>query len=68
MLVCWLAFIVGSFGLLARPNATVIVALFFCALSFSSAISLVLELEQPFEGLIQIPSAPLRAPLERLGR
>jgi hypothetical protein len=42
--------------------------LFFCAPSFSSAISLVLELEQPFEGLIQIPSAPLRAALERLGR
>jgi hypothetical protein len=68
VLVCWLAFILGSFGLLTRPNATVIVALFFCALSFSSAIFLVLELEQPFGGLIQISSAPMRAALERLGR
>lgn len=67
VLVCWLAFIFGSFGLLARPNGTVLAALFVCALSFSSAIFLILELDQPFEGLIQIPSTPLREALERLG-
>ncbi len=63
MLVCWLAFIFGSFGLLARPNVTVVVALFVCALSFSSAIFLI---PRPFEGMIQIPSAPLREALGRL--
>ena len=68
MLVCWLAFIFGSFGLLARPNVTVVVALFVCALSFSSAIFLILELARPFEGMIQIPSAPLREALGRLGQ
>jgi hypothetical protein len=68
VLVCWLAFLLGSFGLLARPNSTVTVALFVCALSFSSAIFLILELDQPFEGLIQIPSAPLREALGRLGQ
>jgi Protein of unknown function (DUF4239) len=68
VLVCWLALIFGSFGLLARTNATVIVALFVCALSFSSAIFMILELDQPFEGLIQISSAPLREALARLGQ
>jgi hypothetical protein len=68
VLVCWLAFIFGSFGLFAQPNGTVIVALFVCAFSFSSAIFLVLELARPFEGLIQISSAPLREALERLGK
>jgi hypothetical protein len=33
----------------------------------SPAIYLVLELDQPFSGVIQIPSAPLRRALERLG-
>jgi nitric oxide reductase large subunit len=68
VLVCWLAFIFMSFGLFARPNTTVIVALFVCALSFSSAIFLILELDQPFKGLIQISSAPLREALGRLGQ
>src|SRR5882724_12681384 len=68
VMVCWLAVIFGSFGLFARPNTTVIVALFVCALSFSSAIFLILELDQPFEGLIQISSAPMREALARLGQ
>src|SRR5882724_172480 len=68
MLICWLAFIFVSFGLFARANPTVIVALFVCALSFSSAIFLILELDRPFEGLIQISSAPMREALARLGQ
>jgi len=68
VLICWLAFIFGSFGLFARANTTVIAALFVCALSFSSAIFLILELDRPFEGLIQISSAPLREALGRLGQ
>jgi hypothetical protein len=68
VLVCWLAFIFVSFGLFARPNTTVIVALLVCALSFSSAIFLILELDQPFEGLIQISSAPMQDALARLGQ
>jgi hypothetical protein len=68
VVVCWLAVIFGSFGLFARPNTTVIVALLICALSFSSAIFLILELDQPFEGLIQLSSAPMREALARLGQ
>jgi hypothetical protein len=68
VLVCWLAFIFVSFGLYARPNATVIVALVLCALSFSSAIFLILELDRPFDGLVQISSAPMREALARLGQ
>jgi len=45
VLVCWLFFIFVSFGLYVRLNATVVVALFVCALSFSSAIFLILELD-----------------------
>ena len=58
VLVLWLTVILASFGLFAPRNATVIAALFICALSFSSAIYLILELDRPFEGLLRISSAP----------
>jgi hypothetical protein len=39
-----------------------------CALSVSSAIFLILELDQSFEGLLQVSSAPLRTTLAQLGQ
>jgi len=55
-----------SFGLFAPPNATVIAVLFVCALSVAGAIFLILELDRPFEGLIQISDTPLRSALAHL--
>ncbi len=68
VLVAWLAVILFSFGLFAPKNATVIGALLICALSFSSAIFLISELDQPFGGLIRISSAAMRDALAHLGR
>ena len=68
ILIFWFAIIFVSFGLYTPPNAAVITALFVCALSFSGAISLVLEMYKPYEGLIQIASAPLRDALAHLGK
>ena len=59
VLVFWLAIIFLSFSLFSRLNPTVISALFVFALSASGAIFLILELSQPFVGLMQISSAPL---------
>jgi hypothetical protein len=42
--------------------------LFVCALTVSSAVFLILDLDQPFDGIIQISSAPLRDALAQLGR
>lgn len=67
ILVFWLALIFASFGLFAPRNATVIVALFACSLSVAGAIYLILQLDQPYSGLIKISSAPLRAALQQLG-
>ena len=66
VLVFWLTIIFGSFGLFAPRNATVVAMLFLCALSVSGAIFLILELDQPFDGLLQISSAPMRDALARL--
>src|SRR5262249_42027730 len=68
VLVFWLTLIFASFGLFAPGNATAIVTLLLCALSVSGAIFLILELDRPFDGLIQISSAPLRNALDQLGR
>jgi hypothetical protein len=68
LLIFWVTIIFLSFGLFAPPNATVIVALFLCALSVSGAIFMILELDRPFGGLIQISSAPLRSAIAQLGK
>ena len=68
ILLFWITIIFVSFGLFARPNATVIASLFVCALSVSGAVYLILDMDQPFGGLIQVSSAPLRDALTHLGQ
>jgi hypothetical protein len=68
VLVFWLCIIFASFGLFAPRNATVIAAFFVCALSVAGAIFLILELDQSFEGLLQVSGDPLRAALAQLGQ
>jgi len=68
LLVFWVTIIFLSFGLFAPPNATVIAMLFLCALSVSGAIFLILELDRPFMGLIEISDAPLRNAIAHLGQ
>jgi hypothetical protein len=63
ILVFWLSAIFVSFTLFARTNMVVAVSLLVCALSFSGAIFLVLELDNPFTGLMGISSATLRSAL-----
>jgi len=68
VMVAWLTLILASFSLFAPRNATVFVTLLICALAVSSAIFLVLELDRPFDGMIQISSAPVRNALSQFGR
>jgi hypothetical protein len=68
VMVFWLAVIFTSFGLFAPYNATVVATLFVCALSVSGAIFLILELDSPFAGLMQISDIPLRNALAHLGQ
>jgi membrane-bound ClpP family serine protease len=67
VLVLWLAFIFAIFSLYAPANTLIVVVLLVCALAASSAIFLILDLDSPFAGLLQIPSAPLRNALPSLG-
>jgi hypothetical protein len=65
ILVSWLVVIFFGFSLIAPPNATTMLALAASAFSVACAIFLILELDQPFGGLIHIPSKPLINLLER---
>ena len=59
--------IFGSFSLFADNNRTTIPALCIFALSASASLFLILELSQPFTGIMMISSEPLRhalAPLD----
>ena len=60
VLMFWLTIIFMSFGLFAPRNTTVLAVLFVCALSVSSAVFLVLEMEAPFDGLLRVSADPMR--------
>lgn len=60
ILLFWLTVLFASFGLFSPANATVIGVLFLCALYVSGAVFLILELGRPFEGPLQLSSAPMR--------
>ena len=67
ILVFWLAITFMSFGLHAPANATVLAVLLLCALSVAGAVFLTLEMDGPFDGLMQVSAEPLRYALTRLG-
>ena len=68
ILVSWLVIIFLGFSLLAPPNATAILALIASAVAVSGAILLILELDEPFGGLIGISSEPMLNALNVLAK
>ena len=68
VVVFWLSVLFTSFGLFSPMNSTVIATLLVCALSVAGAMFLIVDLDQPFDGLIQLSSTPLRNALSQIGR
>ena len=60
VLLLWMIVLFAGFSLMEPANATTLASLVVCALSVSGAIFLILELDQPFGGIMMIPSEPLR--------
>lgn len=67
VVVAWLAVIFASFGLFAPRNASVIAALLVAALALAGPIFMILETDQPYGGLVKIPSSSLRVALDQMG-
>jgi|MudIll2142460700_1097286.scaffolds.fasta_scaffold238495_1 hypothetical protein len=68
VLLFWLTITFASFGIFAPRNVTVLIVLFVCALSVSSALFLVIEMDTPFHGLLRVSPDPLRHALAYLNR
>lgn len=66
ILVFWFFLLFVSFGLFAPRNKMAVLVLLVGACAVSAAIFLVLELTQPFAGMIKISSEPLRNALWHL--
>jgi hypothetical protein len=67
LLMSWITLLFFGFGLFTRYNATVGAALFVGSFSVAGAIFLIVELNQPYGGWMQISSAPLRDALAQMG-
>ena len=59
VILFWLTVTFVSFGLFAPRNATVLAVLFMCAVSVGSAVFLILEMDEPFHGLVKVSVGPL---------
>lgn len=68
VLAFWLFVLFTSFGLFSPRNATVIAVLLVCALSVAGAVFLIVDMDQPFDGLIRLSDAPLRDAQALLGK
>ena len=68
VLVFWLALIFASFGLFAPRTGIVTLALLLAALSVAGSVYLILEMDQPYSGLIKISPQPLLTALDQLGK
>lgn len=66
VLVFWLMTIFFSLGLISPVNLSVLSALFTAAISMTGAILLTLEMDQPYGGLIQLTTEPLKMALQQL--
>ena len=58
----------ASLGLLPPRNATIWCCLFVCAVSMAGANDLILEMNRPLEGAVQISPAPLQKVLSVIGK
>ena len=66
ILVSWVTVIFASFGMNAPRNGTVVAVLLICSLAIGGAIFLILEMDRPMDGIMQVSSWPLRNALAQM--
>jgi len=66
VVACWMMLNIAGWNLFAPANRMVMAVNLVCSLSVASAVFLILEMDQPFNGVIGISDVPMRAALERL--
>jgi hypothetical protein len=68
VLASWIAVIFAGLGLFSPRNPTVYGVLLICAVAVSTAVLMILEMDQPFEGFLQVPPTPLLSAVEEMRR
>jgi hypothetical protein len=66
VVVSWAMLLFCGFGVLSGLNGTSAVALAFGSFAVASAIFLILELSQPYTGLIRIPAESMQQTIAAL--
>ena len=67
VLVFWLTALFAGFGLFASRKLIVVAALCVCALTASTAIFLILDMDQPLTGFMKLSDEPLRNAIAVIG-
>jgi len=67
VVVSWSLLLFCGFGVLSHINVTTVGALGLGAFAVASAVFLILELNQPYNGLFRIPSGSIDQAIEALG-
>jgi hypothetical protein len=68
LLIFWFSITFAGLGVFARANTTVVTMLLLAAIALSGALLLLQEMSAPFQGIVHLSDAPLRAALAHLGR
>ena len=68
VLVFWLMILFGSFGLRAPPNPMIVSIIGLCALSVTTAVFVILDMNEPYGGFFGIPSEAMRHALADMMR
>lgn len=68
VVVAWLGILFASFGLFAPRNGSVVTALGIAAFGLAGAIFMILEVDQPYSGMVRIQPTSLSLALDQLGR
>jgi hypothetical protein len=66
LLVFWLSLLFASFGLFAPRNLLTALTLVLCAIAVSGGVEMILELEQPFAGVLHISPVPMHRTVDSL--
>jgi hypothetical protein len=68
LLVAWPVLIFGSFGYRAPRNPVVVTSFFLASALIAGALYLILDMDSPFAGPIQISAAPLHRVIAEMQR
>jgi hypothetical protein len=66
ILIAWLFVLFASFGLFAPRNGLAVVALLIAALAISGAVLMIVDMDLPFEGLLQVSPQPVQQALAQI--